>query len=292
MTILKFCCSIKGTYKFWKIVILRFVVRLFDVRNLLNMKSVLFVLTIFSFLKGLSQDAQMSLFFNVNVNELTPKSSADLDSLMNLGILSDIKLVGFADMRGSDSMNLLLSRSRVKAIENILNSNSFDVAESSFYGEKYPLNSDNQSNYAFWRRVDLSYTLEKAKPNSLSQIDINDIISGQLEAIPLQLEFYNMSAEFMPYSTSELEKFLEFMQKNESVNAFIRGHVCCSGGDIADYYSNLRAEAVYNYLITNGISDDRLSFKGFGNSSPLVWPEVTEEDQQRNRRVDVIFSME
>lgn len=256
------------------------------------MKKLLIGLTVFSHLNGMAQDAKMSLFFKVNVNELTPQSSADLDSLMDLGNLTDIKLAGFADSRGSDSMNLLLSQSRVKAIESSLTSYGFTVDESTFFGEQYPANSKNESNYAFWRRVDLSYSLDESMPKKLSQIDIYDIKSGKLEAIPLQLEFYNMSDEFMPYSTSELEKLLEFMQKNKTVNAFIRGHVCCTGGDIGNYYSNLRAEAVYNYLINKGINEERLSFQGFGNSSPLVWPELTEEDQQRNRRVDVVFSIE
>ncbi len=172
-----------------------------------------------------------------------------------------------------------------------ISSFGFTIEESTFFGEEYPANSKNESNYAFWRRVDLSYSIDDSRPKKLSQIDIDDIKSGKLEAIPLQLEFYNTSAEFMPYSTSELEKLLEFMQKNKTVNAFIRGHVCCSGGDIGNYYSNLRAEAVYNYLINKGISEERLSFQGFGNSIPLIWPELTEEDQQRNRRVDVVFSI-
>ena len=256
------------------------------------MKYSITIFTTLTFLCSWSQEFKTSFFFKINVNELTEKSAADLDSLMNLSNLTDIKLTGFADMRGSDSMNLRLSQSRVKAIENKLISKGLNISSSEFYGEQYPINSQNQNNYEYWRRVDLSYSIKEPEPLTIGNIDIDQIKSGKLSAIPLQLEFYNMSAEFMPYSTTELEKLLEFMQKNVSVEAFIRGHVCCSGGDIADYYSNLRAEAVYNYLITNGISDNRLSFKGFGNSSPLVWPEVTEEDQQRNRRVDVIFSIE
>ncbi len=81
------------------------------------MKKILIGLTVCLQLNGMSQDAKISLFFKVNVNELTPQSSADLDSLMDLGNLTDIKLVGYADSRGSDSMNLLLSQSRVEAIE-------------------------------------------------------------------------------------------------------------------------------------------------------------------------------
>jgi outer membrane protein OmpA-like peptidoglycan-associated protein len=256
------------------------------------MKSILIFFTALFCSHSWSQTETLPLFFKVNVNELTPSSAQKLDSLIEIGDLTGIKLSGYADMRGNDSMNLLLSKSRVDAIQNVLNSNGFNVSESSFFGENYPTGGKDQSNFAFWRRVDLSYTFKETKANDLSTIDIEAIKNGKLEAIPLQLEFYNMSADFMPYSTPELEKLFNFMQKNTSVKAFIRGHVCCSGGDVASYYSTLRAEAVHDYLISKGISAERLTFKGFGNSMPLVWPELTDEDQQRNRRVDVIFSME
>ena len=248
-------------------------------------------LTLFFCFHGQSQNSKISLFFKVNVNELTPESSALLDSLTKSGNLSDVKLVGFADLRGDESMNLLLSESRVNAIAHQLNSNNIEVMESSFYGENYPINSKNTSNYAFWRRVDLIFSRLEPEPISLNNLDVNLITDGNLDAIPLKLEFYNASADIMPYSTPELEKLLEFMSQNNSVNAFLRGHVCCDGGGIGEFYSNLRAEAVYLFLINHGIASERLSFQGFGSTIPLVWPEKNEMDKQRNRRVDVVFSI-
>jgi outer membrane protein OmpA-like peptidoglycan-associated protein len=256
------------------------------------MKSILIFFTALFCSHSWSQTETLSLFFKVNLNELTPSSAQKLDSLCEIGDLTSIKLSGYADARGNDSMNLLLSKSRVDAIQSALNSKGIQVAESSFFGENYPKDAKSQSNYAFWRRVDLSYNMKETGVSDLNTIDIESIKNGKLEAIPLQLEFYNMSADFMPYSAAELEKLFNFMQKNTSVKAFIRGHVCCSGGDVASYYSTLRAEAVHDYLVSKGISTERLTFKGFGNSMPLVWPELTDEDQQRNRRVDVIFSMD
>ena len=55
--------------------------------------------------------------------------------------------------------------------------------------------------------------------------------------------------------------------------------------------SFLRAKAVNDYLIRRGISENRLGYEGYSNTIPLVTPELTEEDQQRNRRVDVIFTI-
>jgi outer membrane protein OmpA-like peptidoglycan-associated protein len=48
-----------------------------------------------------------------------------------------------------------------------------------------------------------------------------------------------------------------------------------------------RALAVYTYLAQKGIDRSRLTFKGFSNTLPVVFPEITDEDRTKNRRVDV-----
>jgi len=49
--------------------------------------------------------------------------------------------------------------------------------------------------------------------------------------------------------------------------------------------SDNRAEAVVNYLISNGISASRLEFEGFGLTNPIASND-TEEGRQENRRVE------
>jgi outer membrane protein OmpA-like peptidoglycan-associated protein len=61
---------------------------------------------------------------------------------------------------------------------------------------------------------------------------------------------------------------------------------------VDDYeISYSRAKSVNDYLIRRGISEKRIGYEGYSNSIPLIKPELTEEDQQRNRRVDVIFTI-
>jgi Outer membrane protein and related peptidoglycan-associated (lipo)proteins len=43
---------------------------------------------------------------------------------------------------------------------------------------------------------------------------------------------------------------------------------------------------VRDFLISKGISADRLTAKGYGKSEPLVSPEKTNEDRAINRRVE------
>ena len=52
--------------------------------------------------------------------------------------------------------------------------------------------------------------------------------------------------------------------------------------------AKVRAVAVYNYLIHNGIDKKRLRFKSFGSSKPIHRiPEKTEEERNENRRVEI-----
>ena len=48
--------------------------------------------------------------------------------------------------------------------------------------------------------------------------------------------------------------------------------------------SNARAKSVVDYLIASGISRNRLSWKGYGKTNPVVKNAVTEEEHRLNRR--------
>jgi outer membrane protein OmpA-like peptidoglycan-associated protein len=51
--------------------------------------------------------------------------------------------------------------------------------------------------------------------------------------------------------------------------------------------SEARAQTVKTTMVQRGISDDRLSIKGFGESMPLV-PNDTPEGKANNRRVEFV----
>ena len=84
----------------------------------------------------------------------------------------------------------------------------------------------------------------------------------------------------------ELDKVVEFLQNNSSVEIEIAGHTDSKGSD--DYNLNLsqgRAQAVVDYLISQGIDDYRLIAKGYGETVPLETNE-TDEGRAVNRRVE------
>ena len=84
----------------------------------------------------------------------------------------------------------------------------------------------------------------------------------------------------------ELDKVVEFLNSNGSLEIEIAGHTDSKGGD--DYNMDLsqgRAEAVVNYLIENGIDEFRLVAKGYGETVPLK-SNNTDEGRAYNRRVE------
>jgi outer membrane protein OmpA-like peptidoglycan-associated protein len=87
------------------------------------------------------------------------------------------------------------------------------------------------------------------------------------------------------------------MKNNPGLEVEIRGHICCSavnedGLDIDTgerVLSRNRAREIYQYLINNGITANRLSYLGMGGSQKIIAEESSEEDRTTNRRVEFII---
>lgn len=84
----------------------------------------------------------------------------------------------------------------------------------------------------------------------------------------------------------ELNKVVDFLKQNHTVEIEIAGHTDNKGSD--DYNHNLsqgRSQAVVDYLISQGIEDYRLIAHGYGESKPIDTND-TEEGRANNRRVE------
>jgi OOP family OmpA-OmpF porin len=101
----------------------------------------------------------------------------------------------------------------------------------------------------------------------------------------LQVNFKYNSADLTQNSYNEIKKFAEFLKANPKYKVEIQGYTDNKGSE--KYNENLsrkRAKTVYNALISLGISKDRLSYKGYGESNPIA-SNSTEEGRAKNRRV-------
>lgn len=83
----------------------------------------------------------------------------------------------------------------------------------------------------------------------------------------------------------ELGKLATLLKEKSGMRIEIAGHTDNTGDEAANKkLSEDRARVVVNYLVQSGIRKDRLSFKGFGSSTPMR-SNATASGRQANRRV-------
>ena len=94
-------------------------------------------------------------------------------------------------------------------------------------------------------------------------------------------------------SKSSLELLLAFMQKNAGIKIEISGHTDSRGNDAYNLdLSQRRAESVMDYLIKNGIDENRLVAKGYGETEPIAPNDNKDgsdnpEGRKLNRRTEI-----
>jgi len=90
-------------------------------------------------------------------------------------------------------------------------------------------------------------------------------------------------------SKAELQKLIEFLQLNTTVKIEIAGYT----DNVGTHQNNVtlsekRANAVYQYLSSNGIASSRLVFKGYGEDQPIA-PNTTDDNKALNRRTEFMI---
>jgi outer membrane protein OmpA-like peptidoglycan-associated protein len=90
-----------------------------------------------------------------------------------------------------------------------------------------------------------------------------------------------------PASNKELNNLLQLLEKNPAMNIEISGHTDSKGSDEYNkILSKKRAQAVVNWLVSKGISKDRLTYEGYGESRPLASNDDEPEGRELNRRTE------
>lgn len=176
-----------------------------------------------------------------------------------------------------------------------------DKTRGNFYDIEYSFSTilDNFSNqltnlFALTYRSD-----ELAIPDSI-EIALFNSGSKQLvkKTIPIvelgrkliieNLLFQTASA-VLPNVVNELNILAEFMEAKPNIAIMIEGHTDNIGSNILNQrLSELRAEAVKNYLVANGIDPIRIKTKGYGEDKPIA-TNSTEFGRRLNRRTEIII---
>jgi outer membrane protein OmpA-like peptidoglycan-associated protein len=174
------------------------------------------------------------------------------------------------------------------------------------YGENLPLNANSTPGEQHRnRRVELiwsmgeeqtiTHTTTKDTVIEFSKEVVDTVKEGQTLRLR-NINFYGGSHQFLPEAKPAMDELLDAMKRFPTLEIEIQGHICClhgTGLDGVDYDSGdrklsiNRARAVYDYLIENGIDKNRMTYRGFASTTPLVYPEQSEADRTLNRRVEI-----
>ena len=106
------------------------------------------------------------------------------------------------------------------------------------------------------------------------------------------LLFYPNKNTFLPESFEALDSLTAMLKKFPTIIIEIQGHVNGPKSRNTEEFvvlSESRAKSVFDYLIENGISSDRLVYKGYGNTKMRFPKSESKEEMESNRRVEILI---
>ncbi|QQQ28399.1 OmpA family protein [Chryseobacterium indoltheticum] len=257
---------------------------------------------------GLNAQMMTSVYFAHNSYELNPESKQKLDSLAQLKTSLKFKIFGNCDSSGTNEYNSKLSENRANTVRNYLQnkvSGNIQLINAVGLGEEKQINDNSTDELRGKnRRVDIFIEKafvpgEKISRNALPSFLSTEIFQMKVKdtfALP-NVNFVGGRHIWLPKGQSEIVKLLKILKENPTLEIELQGHICCDyenfdGEDLDLKTFNLsftRANAIKEFLLKNGIDSDRITAKGLGHLNPVVYPEETESDKTKNRRVEVVL---
>lgn len=108
------------------------------------------------------------------------------------------------------------------------------------------------------------------------------------KAIVLENIYYDLDKwDIRPDAADELDKLVSFLKDNPDIKIELSSHT--DDRNTEDYNQKLsqrRAESAVNYIVSRGISRNRLVARGYGKSMLIIKNAQTEEEHQVNRRTE------
>ena len=105
-----------------------------------------------------------------------------------------------------------------------------------------------------------------------------------LENIYYDLDKFNIRADASP----ELDKIVVILKDNPTLKLELSSHTDIRAADAYNIrLSQNRAKSAVDYIVSQGVTSDRLVAKGYGETQLVVKNAKTEEEHQRNRRTEI-----
>jgi len=148
--------------------------------------------------------------------------------------------------------------------------------------------------YAFFSK---NFNMTLSENQDAIHLDVPMMPISMEQTVLLANVFFDLGkASLRPESNIELDKLVDFLQKNPTLKIELGGHTDTRGDDKENLkLSNDRAKSVFDYAIAKGVEAKRLTFKGYGETKPVISDEeitklATESEKeaahQSNRRTE------
>jgi len=256
-----------------------------------------------------AQEVEFDIYFDLGKFTLSSKNTNILNkelSALDSTVKYNFIIKGYTDFVDTENFNLELSKNRATSVSTFLKKHYQSLIhsiEKEAKGE-LPTATEEQNERVGvqkHRKVSISISKNESKPMVVSQKENIYVVPVKKLKVGKSYTFGKINFKvgrvtLIKSSKKELEKLVRFLKKNRNIHIEVQGHVCCGGNDVSDALNSAtgtqtlsvdRARFIYKYLISRGISADRLTYKGYAFTSPLRFPERGKRDRGANRRVEI-----
>ncbi|NMM49350.1 OmpA family protein [Marinigracilibium pacificum] len=181
----------------------------------------------------------------------------------------------------------------VVSLIDLENGSLIQEVESDRFTGRYLIVIPEGKNYGLFTKAE-NYLYQSLSIN-LKDESINTF-NRDIQLVPIKSgEYYRLGNVYFdfddfklkPESKPELDNIVSLLEENPDIKIQIEGHTDDKGEPSYNLsLSQKRARSVYDYLVNKGISESRLSSKGYGDSMPAV-PNDSEKHRAENRRIVV-----
>ena len=256
----------------------------------------------------------ITIHFDFNKHTLTEIENQKLIAFSNSFFaenktIKNIIIEAHCDSIGSFEYNQTLSLKRCKTVKSQFENKNIQIKINPKGETKFISENKTESGRALNRRAKISifYILKdtiKISDDSLKTEISKQFTKGKISGVAIEkgkniivknMNFVGGMHTLVPSGKFAAQKLLQTMKDNPTLKIEIQGHICCGkpNEDGLDYETNEyklsenRAKAVYDYLVENRIEASRMTYIGMKGEFPIVTPEITEADRNKNRRVEV-----
>ncbi len=258
-----------------------------------------------------AQNIEFDIYFDLGKYTLSKAHQKTINErLANLDSTQTYNFVikGYTDFVDTENFNLELSKNRAVAVSDYLETAYESFINSIEKEAKGELPTDSEKNERVGikkhRKVSVIISKNDHKPKvterkeNIYAVPINKLKIGKSYELG-KINFKTGRVTLVKSSKKQLEKLVQFLRRNSNVHIEVQGHICCGGDDDSDALNSDtgtetlsvdRARFIYKYLISRGISKNRLTYKGYAFKEPLYFPEKGRRDRSYNRRVEIMIT--